>query len=394
MNKSYTAVAALTKEQRTPAKATTATGRLASVDAYRGFAVLLMLTQVLALRRVAENFPDSPVWRMVAFHAEHTEWEGGVFMDLVQPFFCFLVGVALPFSLANRRDKGQSLPWLFLHALWRAAVLVLLGVFLHSVGQPQTHWSFEDTLSQIGLGYLFLFLLGLCHPAVHWAALAAILTGYWAVFAFYPTADPAFTAHWAKNSNAGWAFDLWFLNLFPRQSQFTASRGGLVTLNFIPILGTMILGLVAGGWLRRTWSARTKAVWLVVSGLVGLAAGEVLDRLGVCPLVFRLWTPSWVLFSGGWCFLLLAGFYLLIDVWQLRRWAFPLTVFGMNALTMYCLKYLSADFIRGSMRTHFGENMFKVFDAVYEPVVSGGVVVLVLWLIGLWMYRRNLFVRL
>jgi hypothetical protein len=110
---------------------------------------------------------------------------------------------------------------------------------------------------------------------------------------------------------------------------------------------------------------------VMVAGLAGLAAGEAVGRLGVCPMVFRIWTPSWVLFSGGWCFLFLAGFYLRIDVGQLRGWAFPRVVFGRNAITMYCLKHLRADFIRSSMQTHFGENVFKVFGAVSEPVITG-----------------------
>jgi predicted acyltransferase len=88
----------------------------------------------LALSKVAESFPNSPAWRIIAIHAVHAEWEGGVLIDLVQPSFCFLVGAALPFSLARRRAQGHSLSGMPLHALWRSVVLVLLGVFLRSVG--------------------------------------------------------------------------------------------------------------------------------------------------------------------------------------------------------------------------------------------------------------------
>ncbi len=394
MSASATIVSAIPEEPRAAKTASLTTGRLASLDGYRGFVILLMLTQLLALAKVAESFPNSPAWRIIAIHADHAEWEGGVLIDLVQPSFCFLVGVTLPFSLVRRRTQGQSLPGMTLHALWRSVVLVLLGVFLRSVGKPQTYWSFEDTLSQIGLGYMFVFLIGLCRPRVYWAMLAGILVGYWAAFALYSTGGPDFSSHWAINANAAWAFDKWFLNLFPRQSPFHANRGGIHTLRFIPMLGTMILGLIAGDWLRRPWPARKKVAWMVVAGLAGLTAGEALSRLGVCPRVFRIWTPSWVLFSGGWCFLFLAGFYLLIDVWQIRGWTFPLVVFGMNAITMYCLEHLIADFIRGSFQTHFGENVFKVFGAEYEPILSGGAVLLVLWLIGLSMYRSKIFLRI
>ena len=87
-------------------------------------------------------------------------------------------------------------------------------------------------------------------------------------------------------------------------------------------------------------------------------------------------------------------FYLLIDVWQMRRWALPLVVFGMNAITMYCLEHLIADFIRGSFQTHFGESVFKLFGTAYEPILSGGAVMPVLWLIGLSMYRKKIFLRI
>lgn len=375
---------------RTP---TAAPGRLVSLDAYRGFVILLMLTQLLVLSRVAESFPDSLVWRTVAFHAEHVSWAGAGLIDLVQPSFTFLVGAALPLSIAGRQLRGQSRTRMALHALWRSAVLVWLGVFLCSVHSSQTYWSFHDTLCQIGLGYPFLFLLGFCQPRTQWLALAVIFVGYWVAFALYPTPSFDFASHWTKDANVGLALDRWFLNLFPRQSPFTANRAGIITVAFVGRLVTMILGLIAGGWLRNTWPAGKKVRWMVVVGLVGLVAGEALERFGLCPIVWRLWTPSWTLYSGGWCFLFLAGFCLLIEVWKVQRWAFPLVVLGTNAITIYCLKHLIDGFIRGSVRTHFGENAFKVFGEVYEPLMSGGATIIVLWLIALWMYRRRVFLR-
>jgi predicted acyltransferase len=382
----------LTQYRGTDAAPTVPT-RLASLDAYRGFAILIMLTQLLALNRVADSFPDSPAWRMVAFHADHVPWEGGGLLDLVQPSFSFLVGAALPFSLVIRRSRGQSVWQMTLHALWRSAVLVGLGVFLHSVGNTHTYWAFDDTLCQIGLGYPFLFLLGFCRPRAQWAAVVAILVGYWAAFVLYAPALTDVASHWARSANAGWALDTWFLNLFPRESPYTGNRAGVVTVDFVGRLATMILGLIAGGWLRNAWTARKKIQWMIVAGLAGLATGEALNRLGLCPVIWRLWTPSWTLWSGGWCFLFLAAFCLLLDVWRVQRWAFPLTVLGMNAITIYCLKFLIDEFIRGSIQTHLGPNVFKVFGEVYEPLVSGGASVLVLWLIALWMYLRKVFVR-
>jgi heparan-alpha-glucosaminide N-acetyltransferase len=386
--------------------------RLASIDAYRGLVMLLMMAEVLHLCAIATARPDNRFWAFLCHHQEHAEWVGCSLHDLIQPSFTFLVGVALPFSLAGRAGRGQSRPRLIAHAIWRALVLVLLGIFLRSVGQPQTNFTFEDTLTQIGLGYVFVFLLGFRPARDQWIALAVVLVGYWALFASFPLPGagfdsarvdvPAdwphrlegFAAHWNKNSNVARAFDTWFLNLFPRVRPFVANRGGYATLSFIPTLGTMILGLRAGTVLRSDRAAWAKVAWLTIAGGLGLIAGFTLDWLGVCPIVKRIWTPSWVLFSGGWCFLLLAAFYAVIDVLGWRAWAFPLIVIGMNSIAAYVLSELIGEFLSKNLRTHLGRDAFRVLGPDYEPLLLGGAVLLVLWLILFWMYRRKLFLRI
>ena len=203
-----------------------------------------------------------------------------------------------------------------------------------------------------------------------------------------------FAAHWDKNSNLAWAFDTWFLNLFPRSKPFTANGGGYATLSFIPTLGTMILGLLAGGVLRRPGSGWAKVLWFVVAGAIGLAAGWGLGELGVCPVVKRIWTPSWVLFSGGWCFLFLAGFYAIIDLLGVRFWAFPLRVIGMNSIAAYCMAGLFEGFFQKNLYTHLGHEPFQVLGEPYEPLLHGAAVLLILWLILFWMYRRKIFLRI
>jgi predicted acyltransferase len=331
---------------------------------------------------------------------------------LIQPSFSFLVGVALPFSLAGRLARGQSAATMTAHAVWRSLILIFLGVFLRSRGSSQTNFTFEDTLSQIGLGYTFLFVLGLASRRIQWGALAVILVGYWAAFVVYPLPGPSFdfsavgvpsdwphhptgfAAHWDKNSNLAWAFDTWFLNLFSRREPFTRNGGGYATLSFIPTLATMILGLLAGGVLKNPRPAWSKILWLTAAGCVGLAAGWGLGALGLCPVVKRIWTPSWVLYSGGWCFLFLAGFYAVLDVIGLRFWAFPLRVIGMNSIAAYCMAGLWESFIARNLTIHLGKDAFKILGDPYEPLLHGAAVLLVLWLILFWMYRRKLFLRI
>jgi predicted acyltransferase len=380
------------------------------VDTYRGFVMLLMMAEVLQLARVAHAFPGNWFWSFLAYHQTHVDWAGCSLHDTIQPGFSFLVGVALPYSIASRLAKGATFGRMFGHALWRSLLLVALGIFLRSLHSPQTYFTFEDTLTQIGLGYPFLFLLGFRPPRWHWFALAAILTGYWLAWACYPVPGPGFNyqavgvppdwqhhysgfaAHWNKNSNLGNAFDQWFLNLFPRTAPFVDNGGGYLTLSFIPTLGTMILGLVAGRWLRAA-APQIPMKRLLVAGAIGIASGLVLHVTGVCPVVKRIWTPSWTLFSGGLCFLFLAGFCWLIEVKGYRKWAFPLVVIGMNSIAAYLMAHLFERFILDSFRIHLGAGAFQLFGAGVEPFIRGMAVLLAYWLMLYWMYRRKLFLR-
>jgi heparan-alpha-glucosaminide N-acetyltransferase len=383
--------------------------RNVAVDAYRGLVMFLMMAEVLQLSRVAQAFPGNPFWSFLAYHQTHVPWSGCSLHDTIQPGFSFLVGVALPYSIASRIAKGGTFGKMFFHALWRALVLVALGVFLRSIHSTQTYFTFEDTLSQIGLGYPILFLLGFLRPRWQWTALGAVLFGYWLAWALYPAPPPGFNyqavgvppdwhhysgllAHWEKNANLGNAFDQWFLNLFPRVAPFVANGGGYLTLSFIPTLGTMILGLAAGRWLREA-APRIPMKRLLAAGAIGIASGLLLHFAGLCPIVKRIWTPSWTLFSGGLCFLFLAAFSWLTDVKGYRKWAFPLVVIGMNSIFAYLIAHLWERFIIDSFRIHLGAHAFAFFGIGVEPLVRGLAVLLVFWLILYWMYRRKIFLR-
>jgi heparan-alpha-glucosaminide N-acetyltransferase len=386
------------------------------MDTYRGFVMFLMMAEVLRLSRVARALPESEFWKFLSWHQSHVEWVGCSLHDLIQPSFSFLVGVALPYSIASRAARGQSGGVMMGHAVWRALLLILLGVFLRSTGQntAATNWTFEDTLTQIGLGYVFLFALGFRSSRFQWIALGVLLVGYWAAFASYPLPDPGFdyakvgvtktwlethglsgfAAYWQKNSNLAWAFDNWFMNLFPRERPFLFNRGGYATLSFIPTLGTMILGLLAGNVLRSTRDPMAKIRWLLVAGVIGLASGWALGALGISPVVKRIWTPSWVLFSGGWCFLLLAGFYWIVDVLKFRRWAFPLIVIGVNSIAAYLIAHLFDGFIEKNLVTHLGSRTFQAFGSAYQPLLLGAATLAIMWALLWWMYRRKLFLKI
>jgi predicted acyltransferase len=376
--------------------------RLLSIDTYRGFVMLAMASGGLALGQAARLHPGSAVWDALKFHTDHVAWRGCSFWDLIQPSFMFIVGVAMPFSYASRAARGQGRAAQFGHALMRSAVLVLLGVFLASAWSQRTNWAFTNVLAQIGLGYPFVFLL-LGRPARdQLGAALAILVGYWLLFALYPlpgTASPdgadgltGFLAHWARDTNPAAAFDRVFLNLFPRPagSPFRTNDGGYTTLNFVPSIATMLAGVLAGGLLRSGASPVGRVRTLVLAGATCLAVGLALDPT-VCPIVKRIWTPSWVVYSTGWTCLLLALFYGLIDVAGFRRWAFPMTAVGVNSIAFYMMSQLMKPFVAGQLQIHLGRT---IFAGDYGPTVRSASVLLVFWAIAYAMYRQSIFVRI
>lgn len=378
-----------------------ATPRNVAVDAYRGFVMLLMMGEVLQLAKVARAYPGNEFWSFLAFNQTHVEWAGCSLHDLIQPSFSFLVGVALPYSIASRLRKGVPFGKLMAHALWRSLILVALGIFLRSTHSAITNFTFEDTLTQIGLGYPFLFLLGFRSSRTVWFTFSGILVGYWLAWALYPVHAvdgwpqhySGFAAHWNKNANLGANFDLWFLNLFPRVKPFVANEGGYLTLSFVPTLATMILGLVAGRWFGAQAPAIPFRRFLIV-GVVGLIAGALFHFSGICPVVKRIWTPSWVLFSGGACFLLLAAFSFIIEARGWRRWAFPLVVIGMNSIAAYLIAHLFEEFITSSFSIHVGQSFFNLLGPGLQPLLLGAAVLLVEWLLLFWMYRRRVFLKI
>jgi predicted acyltransferase len=386
--------------------------RVPSIDAFRGLVMFLMLAEVMRLWTLHDVFPASGFWAIVAYNTTHVPWQGCSLHDLIQPAFSFLAGASLPFSIASRRGKGETFGKMLGHAVRRSLILIFLGIFLRSMHSPQTYWTFEDTLTQIGLGYTLLFLLAFASLRVQVGVFVATLVGFWAAFALYPLPPAAFDyasvgvpagwphlydgflAHFNKNSNLSWAFDTWFLNLFPRQSPFLFNEGGWSTLSFIPTLATMMLGTWSGAWLKTSRTMGEKLKGLVVSGVALTLGGLVLQWLHVCPIVKRIWTSSYTLYSGGLILLILAGLYAVIEMRGWKRWAFPLMVIGANSIAIYVMSWTMERFVSESLSIHLGRAPFLLLGAPFEAVLHGIGVLLVFWWILYWMYRKKIFIRI
>jgi heparan-alpha-glucosaminide N-acetyltransferase len=376
--------------------------RLESLDVYRGLTMLLAFTAANWgwQEPIAEAYP----WlRSFLDQFEHVAWQGLTLWDMIQPSFMFMVGVSLPYSYASRKRRGATDAELWRHAAVRALLLVLLGIFLRSVGHDETYWTLEDVVSQIGLAYLPLFWLATRTPRVQVIAIGMILLASWLLFALWPvpTIDPnvithftGFWAHWNQNVGPGVALDRWLLNLPPRSEPFVINDGGYYTLNFLPSLATMALGLLAGQTLKSERTAQAKLLWHFGWGTALIALGVALDLSGVCPLVKKNWTPTFALVSGGLCLWILGALYGLIDIAGVRRWSWPAGVVGRNPLAMYIMTWTLASWVLMNLTTHLGADVFAIFGETYTRLVGNLAVGVVLWLICWWMDRNKIYLRI
>jgi predicted acyltransferase len=396
--------------------------RLQSLDAYRGLIMISLAFVGFGLADTAANHlkrdPHSGFWKEVRYQFSHAEWVGCSYWDLIQPSFMFMVGVSMPYSYARRQRLGESYPRMLNHAMTRSLVLILLSIFLMSHSRRHIDWSFMNVLAQIGLGYTFVFLLWGRPFRTQAVAAVVILAGTWMAYELYPHAginlasgspEVGVSKEWAddhlqgvrpawhKNANVGHAVDVWVLNRFPRPEPFVFNRGGYQTINFIPSIVTMLFGLMCGELLRSGRPPVRKLGILVTAGILGLAAGELLHVTGASPLVKRIWTPSWTLFSTGWCCLILAGLFAIIDMHGFRRWTFPLVVVGMNSIAIYCMSMMLKPWTARQLQTLLGEGVFTFhggIDPAWAPTVEAVMVGLVFWLICYYMYRNKIFIRI
>jgi predicted acyltransferase len=379
--------------------------------------MLAMVSSGLGLERAAGHFPDSPAWRLIGTQVTHARWRGCHAWDLIMPAFMFIAGAAIAWSLASRRAAGSGRWALLLRALRRSILLIVLGILVTSNTATRTEFTFFNVLCQIGLAYPFAFALATRPARTQILAGAAILTLWWLWFASWPPPGADFdyasvgvppdwgrltgwAAHWDLNANPAAAVDRWFLNLFPRSQPFRFRPGGGTTLNFVPSVATMILGILAGEWLRAPMRPEARTRRMIVTGLALLVLGTALDPAilplvrtdawTTCPVVKRLWTPAWVLYSGGWTLLGMATLYWLVDVRGRREWTFPFVVVGTNSIAMYLLAALGAGWVSRTLNTHAG----PLFDWWGGPILDSALVLGILWLACLWLYRKRIFVRL
>ena len=300
--------------------------------------------------------------------------------DLIQPSFMFMVGVAMPYAFAKRISLGESPGKLFFHVLRRCFNLVLITAVFCSIQEGHPTYNLVNVLPQIAFGYLITFFLLNKSYRTQGISAAVILLVYTLVWIIYPGNSPA--GPWAMgNANMGSDFEFWWFGHY--------NNGYWVTLNAIPSTATIIAGAMCGKLLAENRPQQEIMKILAISAITLIISGFLLSFY--IPIIKRILSASFALYSTGWAILFLLLFYWVIEVLNIRRWTFAFVVVGMNSIAAYIIFQLFRGWIDNSILvfTKHGVEMLGVYGIVMQALL----VLLAQWYILYFFYKRNIFFK-
>ncbi|MGM0620683.1 MAG: acyltransferase family protein [Bacteroidota bacterium] len=362
--------------------------RLLSLDFFRGLTMFLLVAEGTALWSVLVQEPVAGTFLEPLFQQfHHHPWNGLRFWDLVQPFFMFIVGVAMPFSYAKRRKRGDLKQKITRHIIQRCVLLLAFGVGLHCGYRRELVWELWNVLSQLSVTILIAYFLMHYKFSVQIIASFGLLLLTEILYRTFPL--EGFDQPFVKDHNFGTWMDLVLMGKINH-------GGGWVAINFLPTAAHTIWGVVAGQILMSGKTATQKIKVIAFSGLAILAVGYLLDWTSVTPIIKRISTSSFVLASGGWALLVLAFSYWFIDVRKISSWIFPFVIVGMNPIFIYLFfNTVGSQWLNGfvAIFTHGFLEWFNTPEFVMALVNSLTVLTLE-WLLCYYLYLKRIFFKI
>lgn len=357
--------------------------RLLSLDAFRGFTMFLLIGEFAGLF----HYLSDPVFNgtIISFLGEqldHHTWQGLHFWDLVQPYFMFIVGVAIPFSERNRLRKGNSDKDVLKHAIVRSAIMLFLGWALYCIGPGRIVFRFQNVLAQLSVTYLVAFLLRNKPIKVQlivslaFIALSEILYRTFGV--------PGFDQPFTPNHNFGAYIDMVISG--------ELSSGHWVSFNAIPTIAHTIWGVIIGKIILSDQSKKEVFKIMIISGVIGLVIGYGLDS--ITPIIKRIATSSFVFVSGGWALLTFAFFYWIIDIKGYRKWIQFAVVVGVNPLFIYLFAHVGGGELIAHILKPFTFGLFDWMGELYANIILGVLTWYFLWYITYWLDKKNIYIRI
>lgn len=350
--------------------------RLVSLDAFRGAIMISLISHGFGF----SAFEGHPYLNLLAVQTEHVRWEGCVYWDLIQPAFMFMVGVAMPFAYARRVSLGESHSRIVIHALRRCFNLVFIAAVFTSIHAGHPTYTLVNVLPQIAFGYLIALAVLHQSAAIQGLTAVLILIVYTLVWMWYPGNGEG--GPWAmSHENMGGDFEKWLMG--------DHSSGYWVSLNAIPSTATIIAGAMCGNLLASDRSPREIMQILGIAAASLIVAGFALGFY--IPIIKRILTASFALYSTGWAMLMLLVFYWIIDVRGHKRWAFFLTVVGMNSIAAYVVFQLFRGWIDRSILV-FSSPVVESLGP-YGTVLQAILVLAAQWYIFYFCYKKGVFFK-
>jgi predicted acyltransferase len=304
------------------------------------------------------------------------------FWDLVQPFFMFIVGVAIPLSVAKRTKRGDSYRDMLKHALIRSFLLLFFGWALYCIDPGRITFRFQNVLAQLSVTYLVAFLLMNRKTWVQLVVTVGILIITELTYRFFPV--EGFNQPFVPDKNFGAYFDLLISG--------ELSSGHWVSINAVPTIAHTVWGVLAGKLILSNRPAVQKIRILLLAGVIGLVFGYSLDF--VTPIIKRISTTSFVLASGGWCFLALCFSYWLIDLKQWGKWAVFFAIVGMNPLFIYLFAHIGGSDLIYHIFKPFTMGLFSWMGELTAKIITSALTWATLWYMCYWLYRKKIFIKI
>ncbi len=357
--------------------------RLFSLDFFRGFTMFLLITEASGLYSLMTNPElEGTIIYSLGIQFQHHPWNGLRFWDLIQPFFMFIVGVAMPYSFYHRNKQGKTMAQNRAHTFKRAFILLLLGWSLACIGSGKIVFEFQNVLAQLSVTYLLAFLVMNKSVKIQLIFSFTLLAATELIYRFFPI--EGFNHAFIANENFGTWLDLQYggANL----------SGHWVSFNAIPTAAHTIWGVLAGQLLMSKKTDIQKLKILMVAGLIGVVVGHAIDP--ITPIIKKICTSSFVIASGGWTLLALAFSYWLIDILKQKKWSLFFAIVGMNSLFIYLFAHVGGSKFIQNIIYPFSMALFGWTGEASANLITGIIVVYLLWYICNWMYKRKIFIKI
>jgi predicted acyltransferase len=362
--------------------------RLYSLDALRGFDMFWIMGGESIFIGLA-TLTGWPVLQWWAGQLKHVPWHGFHFYDMIFPLFLFIAGISFPFSLAKRTAMNESRLSIYKHVIFRGLILVLLGIlYNNAVRFNFGELRYGSVLGRIGLAWMFaaiIFMNTKLTYRIVW--FWALLIGYWLLLLLFPAHDLGSTNVFSREGNLASYID----RLLMPGKLYLDNHDPEGLFSTIPAIGTALLGMFTGEFLLSKYlndKPLRKVLYLVLAAVALMIIGKIWNI--AFPINKNLWTSSFVCFVGGLSLLLFSIFYLVIDVWNLRKWAFFFVVIGMNPITIYLAERIIN--FRSASRFFFG-GLIELFPETWAPLLNGIAITTIGWVFLYILYKKKIFMR-